>query len=1530
MHSLKHDPPEPSTGFGHVLKSFTKSFKSSTSTSGKKSVQINPLTIGGDPTQRGLLEKVSQGSAPSRTEHLLKLYESIGSYSVSSIPEIWYLVKDLLGSNNPDDTRVAALNMLILCIKLDESAISSTIMYYDDILRYCTFTPSGLDRHFNLFLKALTTLTINGTDIHLLATYEKKPLGKFLSQAMAIVESSLRSASHKNESTENIDETLCQILIYITDCIKFNSNSFESFEIIHFLSQVITFTKITTNTSILERCLFFIETLSLYGVFPMDQLTSVISTLATVYTSKAEEFQEFRHKVIRILDTLIQNSQTTIPTIFAICELIHQTHFVSEVNENVIVGCLEFLKLLIVQEIDGRALNKHRNDRLNMFLDTSMSHLLESWEKSSEIPSLVVKVALLNFFLEILNTSSDYYKIFGSMFWFNSDSSLWRCFDNLVNFSYGEDDDDADDYYRLVSSLLSVLQRLSETGKVLGMKDNCMNFFNNSFRRLSDSHATTVIEYYEKNLLCYEFNVDWEKNSVDILQRYFINKNLSLTTRLKAFMVVKDACTYTIQLKTENTFVSTYLYILFLKFEDDVSASDEKLKEKIIDCCIDLCREIDYDSFKELISNLTQRFEDTRDVRRRSITSLYSYTSGSQMSRFANPRLSDTASNEKSVYRSSKSIAMLIGKLFMVSTIKYRDNDKVLLLYDSLVKMATFGIKMKFYSTTLIILKVLIRVRSTTTYDLYFANPIETDGLADAMHRNISTDPTISESKSLKWVYPESDKLHYIPFDCLDKCVMCSKTSVSKDSSFVDVRKWFQIVLDILTNFYDWELYSYVLAHFCAQLSNLYLFDDSTKFIQDFRKIITDQLELKLPSSFNPPENVAKTDIQIASIRVLSALVAYHSCFSKQDQDQLVAALIHGLSSWEKTAIPCLHSLVICCYELPRSLKRYLSSILTALQTRISSTFAIAHILEFLISLCQLPKMSSEFSLLEFKRVFGVAFKFIEYAKDKFSNPDYSDESQPNQGGYAKYGQEIEFDKLPSTKSTAVTPQLLQYIMALSYNVITSWFLVIPLKERKFLSPFLIRNLLSSSVKSEDSDVSDEALATIDFVSRYTYSNMDLTWTGDKQDQKSTSDSDEEELFREASWISGISILTIRTNKVTGDSTITVRKPIGTTEFSVSVQGQLPTNIYKDDEENENLPKPANYTPNFLLLQFMHPLGTRVCNKPLPLSNDDSVKRSVDLFDKVPVVTALKAGIIYIGKGQSTEQQVLSNLLGSDGYHKFITEIGDVIKLKDSQPFYVGGLDTTNDIDGEFAISWGNQITRLIFHTTTLMPNNEDDPQCSMKKRHIGNNFVNIFYNDSESPFDFNLIKSQFNFINIVIQPHSRNLHKYESNHSENFYKIKMYRRAGLPGVFSTSHFKLISVSELPTFVRNTTIIASLFANVWNADDGYISNWAHRVSRITTIRDKSVVYHENLKEEQGENGSDWLENSQSRSHSNTVVAQSFLDQLSQLDISMVPSVPNSATSAEDKDEKKKRFKFQYVHENDSELYERMEFNSFTT
>ena len=38
---------------------------------------------------------------------------------------------------------------------------------------------------------------------------------------------------------------------------------------------------------------------------------------------------------------------------------------------------------------------------------------------------------------------------------------------------------------------------------------------------------------------------------------------------------------------------------------------------------------------------------------------------------------------------------------------------------------------------------------------------------------------------------------------------------------------------------------------------------------------------------------------------------------------------------------------------------------------------------------------------------------------------------------------------------------------------------------------------------------------------------------------------------------------------------------------------------------------------------------------------------------------------------------------------------------------------------------------QVVYHTATLMPNRETDPQFNKKKRHIGNDFVSIVYNES-------------------------------------------------------------------------------------------------------------------------------------------------------------------------------------------------------
>lgn len=46
-----------------------------------------------------------------------------------------------------------------------------------------------------------------------------------------------------------------------------------------------------------------------------------------------------------------------------------------------------------------------------------------------------------------------------------------------------------------------------------------------------------------------------------------------------------------------------------------------------------------------------------------------------------------------------------------------------------------------------------------------------------------------------------------------------------------------------------------------------------------------------------------------------------------------------------------------------------------------------------------------------------------------------------------------------------------------------------------------------------------------------------------------------------------------------------------------------------------------------------------------------------------------------------------------------------------------------------------------IFHIATLMPNRESDKGCCNKKRHIGNDFVMVVYNDSGEEYKLGTIK---------------------------------------------------------------------------------------------------------------------------------------------------------------------------------------------
>ena len=93
--------------------------------------------------------------------------------------------------------------------------------------------------------------------------------------------------------------------------------------------------------------------------------------------------------------------------------------------------------------------------------------------------------------------------------------------------------------------------------------------------------------------------------------------------------------------------------------------------------------------------------------------------------------------------------------------------------------------------------------------------------------------------------------------------------------------------------------------------------------------------------------------------------------------------------------------------------------------------------------------------------------------------------------------------------------------------------------------------------------------------------------------------------------------------------------------------------------------------------------------------------------------------------------------------------IFDSLRDVDRQTTFVGGLDT-EDGDGDYAYMWEDDVMQVIFHVATLMPNHpKTDPKCNKKKRHIGNDFVCIVYNNAGKDFWPILHQFWINFLSI-------------------------------------------------------------------------------------------------------------------------------------------------------------------------------------
>ncbi|XP_050296204.1 tuberin isoform X2 [Anthonomus grandis grandis] len=255
----------------------------------------------------------------------------------------------------------------------------------------------------------------------------------------------------------------------------------------------------------------------------------------------------------------------------------------------------------------------------------------------------------------------------------------------------------------------------------------------------------------------------------------------------------------------------------------------------------------------------------------------------------------------------------------------------------------------------------------------------------------------------------------------------------------------------------------------------------------------------------------------------------------------------------------------------------------------------------------------------------------------------------------------------------------------------------------------------------------------------------------------------------------------------------------------------------------------SGVNPSFVFLQLYNdPQGVE---KPLLLNSSDMVNRAVNILDKMSPYETHTVGVLYIREGQvNNEVEIMKNRFGSLRYVKFLQNLGTLVKISDVDPQVLGGLDR-NGADGKFTYLWQDDIVRVNFHIATMMPNKENEPNCNNKKMHIGNDYVNIVYNESGEEFDMKTIKSQFNFASIIIQPLDHNINRVVVKIKD---ELKDLAAIG-------SEAKVVSDQNVAILARQLAIHANLASLVarslkHNPNDPYASNWLERLRQIKKIR----------------------------------------------------------------------------------------------
>ncbi|KAK4226519.1 tuberous sclerosis 2 protein [Podospora fimiseda] len=1426
------------------------------------------------PDQAALYLQLQRKNGPlgDRVAAANSLRYAIVDYPLNPVFDIWFAGKDLIEAKNPTSARTVGWQLLTECVKYPSATELERHEYFK------TLTAPANPEDFHLQLAALEDLTNRGRNVAGFP-YEIFPLlVNWLQNAFAAVKSARRIAGVRDNDrsskgkalTAGEESNFSQMFVLLKDTIKFNFKFARDNAVAALMDMLMKICMNTHSVHDLRACIEIVDTLVTFGAIPNQRLRECILTLGSIHCMIPDLHKTAWHTFSNICRS--HHGQSTVRILLDVLrtypvelEKSLEGRYIREAR-----GTVSLLKKLVCKPsdkgyptvplallMDGLSnVSRSRSAKLSQDILLLINSLLDG--RDGSINTIVAEEHWSLIFQVAVHCASKVSAMPPS----NANTPLH----SPASKNDPTLQDNVGHQLRLLVSRVEIL--LAQKGTDFLQRDECIKFFTEVQQSIPDSAAGLVISYFREHRSCFPSDTDWKKNLDLIIDGFYLCRIRDPLTRLHALEVVIDVYNF-ICLAPDLVGENAVKNLIRRLLEGMSEETNTLVLQDTVNFLVQVAESATPELFQRILDGLKKVV--SRERSRSALPALASPRSGSHLP-------------GQALYRGDQSLSNVVTRGYVQIFIRTMNIDgyKAVQAFQALIHIARS--KSCEIDARLTAMKMLFRLRADFEHRIYLSTLTENESLAASIYRTESSlqkkleddaaqpprtaparpgrmsiaqgyvaergvpsrqvySPKPSDHQSQRlWSVPDPDALPEAPPERPSWFLFSKrKENLGEEAtSSLSMSSWLDAILGIFHNGSDWEVYSYVLTHLPAQLSNHPLFTDAITYVHELRRVICEMIR---QNSFQEPPSqsgLRRNDVSNCLFHSLVMITSYHEHFQKVDEDDIVRTFTHGIT--DKTAKTCIHALQVCCHELPMSVSKSLIQILQRMSQVITQPFVAMHILEFLACLSRQPSLYANFRDDDYRIIFGICARYLQSVRDK-KNSTRGQSSEPPTPSAVGANQQAEI-----LGSQSVTDDLPQYVHALAYHVITFWFLALKLHDRPSHVGWIARNLFVDSNGQATNE--EQAQVTLDFMQRVAYSDA--------------CDSAQDDLFNEEHfgeiekkrWIIGNSIVTIRQAKETGWAEITRRYPSGTSSFAIRVEftpmpNQEVTDLSDAAAREGRFQHGITIFPSHLLMQLLCslPQMSDPTIRPIPLPDDDAMDRAIRLFDLNSTVDGHKVGVIYIGEGQTNEIDILANTIGGPDYLEFLKGLGALTRLKGAT-FNTQGLDRTHDIDGRYTYCWRDRVTEIVFHVTTQMPTNlERDPQCIFKKRHIGNDFVNIIWNDSGLPFRFNMFPSEFNYVYIVITPAPRpsfaaaremakKRHDDPGSPSP-FFMVQVMSAPGFPEISPCAEPKMISLKALPRFVRLVALNASVFSLVWaNRQGDYVSSWRNRLQQIHRLRER--------------------------------------------------------------------------------------------